>query len=61
MSDQEKTKKRNPAGVALFKMQFAIMMTGAGRMEEATNMFQEATEILTDLETKLDSIYQAET
>lgn len=47
-------KKRNPAGMALFKMQFGITMLACGRNGTAYKSFEEAEEILTKLEKELD-------
>jgi len=48
-------KKRNPAGVALFKMQFGLMMLQCGRNKMAAEAFSAAEEILTSLEKELDN------
>jgi flagellin-specific chaperone FliS len=47
--------KRNPAGRALFSIQFMALMLGAGRIEEADEHYQKAVRLLTDLEAALDA------
>lgn len=48
--------KRNPAGQALFQMQFAIMMMNCGRIEEANTAIKKAETLLTDLEKTIDGV-----
>lgn len=46
--------KRNPAGQALFDMQFGFMMLNCGRVEEANVHFERAEQTLAQLEKDLD-------
>ena len=47
-------KERNPAGKALFQMQFAVLMLNCGRDEMANEALAKCEKILTELEAKLD-------
>ena len=53
MTDQPKL---NPAGIALFQMQFGVLMLNWDRTEEASKAFEKAQAILTKLEIDLERL-----